>query len=496
MSKPLGSKSFGGLGLPKMIAVFLMLVGFVIGMFFIVPGLPGELSIQNSGIAIQNEISDLAESDPLAESQLDSLKADYSLLMDDLKTYRLGELIGVETGVELITNDQGTTFERPVEREIRTGGVLGTRSVGTVIILACLGLGSLLIAIINRSQLFIPLLAANILVFFNVARDLSFFSIETTVNHFGNIVLSGNFYNIIQRSTEAMLLAMGMTLVISASKGADISVGAGAAISGAVFIAVLRLFAWTLPGFLLAFLACVIIGITIGTFNGTLVAVFRIQPMIATLIMFTTGRAIAYWINGGATPMVYGNDWLGYFGSFIPGVPIHTPIITAAVCGLILFLALKFTNLGLYTQSVGINENSARLVGINPKKVKLMAFMILGVCVAIAAVTSIARISIMNHMTIQVGAEMDAILAVAIGGNALSGGKFNVVGSVIGAYVITGLTETLYTMHVPSEAIQTYKAVVIIILVVMGSPVVKEKTGQLLNAIKARYDLSAVKEGA
>jgi len=384
-------------------------------------------------------------------------------------------------------------------------------AMGISIALAGLGLGSFLFAIANKSQLFIPLLALNLLVFFNIGVTLflapfvpelshlsgfRFFSVETMTNNLGYTVLSGNLYNVLQRTTELVLLAMGMTLVTSASKGQDISVGAAAAIAGSVFVKIVLANEFTLMYMILAFLASCLVAMIFGAFNGTLVSVFRIQPMIATLILFTTGRAIAYWINGGATPTVNNNQWLDSFSRFIPGVPIHTPIITAIICGAVIALVLKFTNLGLYTQAVGINEKSAHLNGISPLKVKMLAFMILGLCVAIAAVTSVGRIGLINHQTILLGVEMDAILAVAIGGNSLGGGRFRIAGSVIGAYVIQGLTETLYTMMVSSTVIQAYKAVVIILLVVLGSPVVKEKIGRLRGRSRAKNEAPAIKEGA
>ena len=368
-------------------------------------------------------------------------------------------------------------------------------ALGVAIALTGLGLGSFLFAVGERSQLIIPLLALNLLILFNVFRDVSFFSIDVLVNSLGNTVLSGNPVFILHRATELVVLAIGMTIVTSASKGQDISVGAAASIAGAVFVRVVLANEFTLPYMLLAFLASCLVAMLVGAFNGTLVAVFRIQPMIATLIMFTTGRSIAYWINGGATPTVNNHVWLDSFSRFIPGIPVHTPIFTAIICGIIITLVLKYTNLGLYTQSVGINERAARLNGINPVRVKLTAFMILGLCVAVAAVISVGRIGLINHETILRGSEMDAILAVAIGGNALSGGKFKISGSVLGAYVITGLTETLYSMKVSSTDIQAVKAVVIIILVVIGSPVVKELAGKLWSLAKGKKEAPAVSGG-
>jgi len=335
-----------------------------------------------------------------------------------------------------------------------------------------------------RSQLIIPLLALFMLTVFNLFRDPGFFSISVLINASGDKVLSGNLISILNGASELVVLAIGMTLVTAASRGQDISVGAAAAIAGSVFVRFLLSGEFSLPMMITAFLASCVAAMLIGAFNGTLVAVFNIQPMIASLIMFTTARAIAYWINGGATPTINNHKWLEYYSRFIPGIPIPTPIFTVIICCVLIALALRFTNLGLYIQAVGINEKSARLNGIGPVGVKLMAFMILGLCVAIAASINVGRIGLINHETILRGIEMDAILSVAIGGNALSGGKFKVTGSIIGAYIIEGLTNTLYAMRVSSTDIQAYKAVVIILLVIAGSPVVKEKVARLRGYVK------------
>ena len=343
---------------------------------------------------------------------------------------------------------------------------------------------------IGRSQLIIPILALLALVIFNLIRDPGFFSIQLLTNNQGNTVLSGNLISILNSASELVILSMGMTLVTSASRGQDISVGAGAAIAGSVFLSILlagHITWWLIIG---AFLGSCVVAMIFGAFNGALVAVFKIQPMIATLILFTIGRSIAYWINGGATPNV-ADDRVKYLGNFIPGIPIPTPILVVVACAVIFFLVLKFTNLGLYTQAVGSNDRAARLNGISVVRVKLMAFMILGLCVAVAGTMSVGRLGIINHETVLLGVEMDAILAVAIGGNSLGGGKFNMAGSVIGAYVIQGLTVTLYAMKVPSTDVQAYKAVVIIAIVVIGSPVVKRVAGQMWGKLFGKKTMPA-----
>ncbi len=335
----------------------------------------------------------------------------------------------------------------------------------------------------DYAQLLIPLTAVALLIVFNLFRDPGFFSVTLTTNNYGNTVLSGNLVSIFNGASELAILAMGMTLVTAANGGQDISIGAMASIAGSVFVRVLRGGAITPLTLVLGFLACCVVAMVFGAFNGTLVSVFRIQPMIATLILYTSGRSIAYWINGGATPTV-SSPLITGIGSFIPGIPVPTPIFIVAICGILFALLFRFTTLGLYTQAVGINQRAARLNGINTTGVKLLTFVILGVCVAVAGCISVSRLGLINHETLLTEIEMDAILAVAIGGNALGGGKFKLSGSVIGAYTIQALTTTLYAMKVSSTEIKAYKAVIIILIVVIGSPVVKNAASRLWRRIR------------
>jgi len=335
---------------------------------------------------------------------------------------------------------------------------------------------------LTKSQLGVPLFALLLIIVFNLIRDASFFSLTITTNNAGNTVLTGNIISILNGASELAILAIGMTLVTSCTKGQDISVGAASAIAGSVFVRVLREHPITWGVIIAAFFAACFVAILFGAFNGTLVAAFNIQPMIATLILFTAGRPIAYWINGGATPTV-DSPLLTYIGSFIPGIPIPTPVLIVVVFAVLVSLILRFTNLGLYTQAVGINEKSARLNGINAVAMKMLSFMIMGVCVTLAGCIGVSRLGLINHETLLLDIEMDAILAVAIGGNALSGGKFSLAGSVIGAYIIEALTITLYAMKVSSTAVKAYKAVVIIAIVVLGSPIVQKYIIRLRDRI-------------
>ena len=337
------------------------------------------------------------------------------------------------------------------------------------------------------SQLAIPLVALIVLVVFNLIRDPSFFSIVIKKNNMGNTVLSGNLISILNGASELVILAIGMTLVTSATKGQDISIGAAAAIAGSVFVKILRAGNINFGTIIIGLILACFVAILFCLFNGTLIAKFNIQPMIASLILFTAGRPIAYWINGGATPNVE-SPLLTYIGGFIPHIAIPTPIIVVVIFILLINLLLKKTTLGLYIQAVGINERAAKLNGINPVIWKLAVFVILGVCVTMAGSINVCRIGLINHETILLDIEMDAILAVAIGGNSLSGGKFKLSGSILGAYIIQALTITLYAMKVSSTAVKAYKAIVIIIIVVAGSPVVKAWIGQLKDKILAKKE--------
>ena len=350
------------------------------------------------------------------------------------------------------------------------------------------------------NQLFIPLAALLLLVIFNLIADPTFFKISLEPSSTGYYILSGNLISIIDNASELAILAIGMTLVTSASGGQDISVGSAIAIAGSVVLRIAKgysagisngQFAGMIIG---AFVLCVIVAALFGAFNGALVAFFKIQPMVATLILFTAGRSIAAWINNNENISI--NDTrFGYFGNFLPGIPVPTPVFISAACMIIIAIVLKVTNLRLYSQAVGINASSSRLNGINPKVIKLLTFIILGACVAVCGFIKASRTSSITYAVIANNIEMDAILAVALGGNNLGGGKFNMTASILGAYVIQFLTTTLFKFKVSSSAISAYKAVVVILLIIMSAPVVRKWFSDLKNkrtAAKAQVR----KEGA
>ena len=310
-----------------------------------------------------------------------------------------------------------------------------------------------------RKQIFIPLAALLILIVFNLIADPSFFAVTLKENSLGDLVLTGNLITILDNASELVILAIGMTLVTAASGGQDISVGSAIAIAGSVVLRVLcgtnsRPDTLQAP-IIVAFLACCVVSMLFGAFNGTLVAVFKIQPMVATLILYTAGRSIAAWINNNELPMI-SDPAFAYYGNFLPGVAVPTPIFIAVICMLLAWALLRFTNIGLYSQAVGINASAARLNGIHPQFVKFLTYVILGLCVAVAGFIKVSRFSTINYSVVAKDIEMDAILAVAVGGNSYSANMLaiNVKRTKFLAHLICGILAGIggfvYFLHVGS----------------------------------------------
>lgn len=329
------------------------------------------------------------------------------------------------------------------------------------------------------SHLFLPLSVLVILIIINLVKGADYFKI-TMVNG----AFYGNIPNILFGASELVILSIGMTFVTAASRGQDISIGESGAISSAIFVQyVLRSGNVTIWTILVGFLISCVAGMIIGAFNGTLVSFFNVQPMVATLILFLGGRSIAFMIDGKVSPIL-ANEISNKIGTVIPGIPIHTPIILTAVFIAIVAVVLKKTNLRLYVESVGINPSAVRLNGIDPKKIIFLTFLIMGVCSAVAGFIAVNKAGRHDSVNLLKFIMMDAILAVALGGNSLGGGKFSITGSIIGAYTIEMLNRTLLRLEVNPEAIKAFKAVFIIVLMVIASPVVRVFVRKVLDKAK------------
>ena len=321
-------------------------------------------------------------------------------------------------------------------------------------------------------RLFLPLSCLIIVLLINLITTPTFFRI--TIN---NGVLYGYIIDVINRASELVVLAVGMTLVVSASAGTDISVGAVMAVAAAVCTRVLAggevsVNEYANP-YVLAVLAALAAAVVCGGFNGFLVAKLKIQPMVATLILFTAGRGISQLVTNGQITYIR-VDGYKLLRNNIPGIPIPTPIFVAVIVVALTYILLKKTAMGMYIQSVGINERASRLVGLKSVKIIWMAYAFCGLCAGIAGLVASSRIYSADANNIGLNMELDAIAAVALGGNSLGGGRFSLLGSVIGAYTIQALTTTLYAMSVPADQIPVYKAIVVILIVAVQSEELKK----------------------
>ncbi|MCE9732269.1 MULTISPECIES: galactofuranose ABC transporter, ATP-binding protein YtfT [Pectobacterium] len=275
--------------------------------------------------------------------------------------------------------------------------------------------------------------------------------------------LFGSLIDILNRGAPVALLALGMTLVI-ATGGIDLSVGAVMAIAGAT-AATLTAAGHPLPSVLLAAL---LVGALCGLWNGFLVAVLQIQPIVATLMLMVAGRGIAQLITEGQI-ITFDNAGLAKLGSgtlfYLP-----MPVMIACVVLLALWALTRKTALGLFIESVGINLRSARNAGVSTKLVLVAAYVICGVCAAVAGVIVTADIRGADANNAGLWLELDAILAVVIGGGSLLGGRFNLLLSVVGALIIQSMNTGILLSGYRPEFNLVLKALVVLLVLVMQSP--------------------------
>ena len=327
---------------------------------------------------------------------------------------------------------------------------------------------------IKAWPLFLPVMSLLLVMAVNIVHDaavganpLSFFLItlrETTGN---GTILYGRIIDILNRGSEVAILAIGMTLVVSSSAGTDISVGSVMSLCASFCCMLLAGYGVSSTTVLarpliVGILGGIALGVICGMFNGTLVAYFKIQPMVATLILFSAARAIGLLLCNDLIVYVR-NDSFGIFGGYLGCVP--TPVIIAAVCIAVVALLLRKTALGMYIQAVGINRRASRIAGLNSNRIIFLTYTLCGLFAGIAGIVAASRITSADSNNIGLYFEMDAILAVALGGNSLGGGKFNLAGSIIGAYTIQAITTTLYALGVASTQAPVFKAIIVIIIV-------------------------------
>ena len=286
--------------------------------------------------------------------------------------------------------------------------------------------------------------------------------------HFFQITLQdgrlfGSPIDILNRAAPVALLAIGMTLVI-ATGGIDLSVGAVMAIAGAT-AASMTVAGHSLPVVVLAAIGS---GVLAGLWNGILVAILKIQPFVATLILMVAGRGVAQLITSGQI-VTFDSPSLAWIGSG-KFLLFPTPVIIALVTLIVFWLLTRKTALGMFIEAVGINIRAAKNAGVNTRIVVMLAYVLSGICAAIAGTIVAADIRGADANNAGLWLELDAILAVVIGGGSLMGGRFNLLLSVVGALIIQGMNTGILLSGFPPELNQVVKAVVVMCVLIVQSP--------------------------
>jgi ribose/xylose/arabinose/galactoside ABC-type transport system permease subunit len=275
--------------------------------------------------------------------------------------------------------------------------------------------------------------------------------------------LVGSPIDVLKRGAPVALLSIGMTLVI-ATRGIDLSVGAVMAICGAVAaLAVTQ--GWGLAAAILLALAA---GLLCGLWNGFLVAVLGIQPIVATLILMVAGRGVAQLVTEGKI-LTFPDAGFAFLGSgSVLGLPV--PAWAWILAGLVVGLVVRRTALGLLIESVGVNLRASRLAGVNSTVLLLTVYMISGLCAAVAGLIVTGDIRGADANNAGLWLELDAILAVAIGGTSLLGGRFSILASLIGAMIIQSINTGILLAGFPPEFNLVIKAVLVLLILMLQSP--------------------------
>ncbi|MFD4960238.1 ABC transporter permease [Microbacterium sp. NPDC058389] len=337
-----------------------------------------------------------------------------------------------------------------------------------------------LLARLAASRLFWPLVMLAVLLIIDVIAVPGFFSI--TVRD-GN--LYGSLIDILRNGAPTLIVAIGMTLVI-ATRGIDLSVGAVAAISGAVACSILL--GSPDPGnpatVAVAIVVALLISLVLGVWNGFLVAVLGIQPIIATLILMTAGRGVAMLITEGQILTVTSPPFKALGSGFWFGIPIAV-YIAAAVFALAATLTRR-TALGMMIEAVGINPEASRQAGIRARGLLFAVYTFSAVCAAVAGLILTANTMAADANNAALFIELDAILAVVIGGTSLAGGRYSLAGTLVGALVIQTLVTTVYTVGIPPIATMVFKAAVVTVVCLLQSPTTNQALASFRRSLAVR----------
>jgi galactofuranose transport system permease protein len=332
---------------------------------------------------------------------------------------------------------------------------------------------------ILRSRLIWPAGILVVLLIVNVIAEPTFFNIRIEDGH-----LFGSTIDILRDGAPTILVSLGMTLVI-ATRGIDLSVGAIVAISGAVACTIIA--ASPTPGSIgtvvIAVLVAIGTSVLLGAWNGLLVSVVGIQPIVATLILMTAGRGIAMLITQGQIVTVNSAPYEVIGGGYWFALPAS--ILIAAGIFVLTALLTRKSALGMFIESVGINPSASRLAGIRSRSIMWSVYVFSGVCSGVAGLMISSAVTAADANTAGMWIELDAILAVVIGGTSLAGGRYFLTGTVLGALIIQTLTTTIYAFGVNPEFTLVLKAIVVTIVCLAQSPRLRARVKRVARRTRA-----------
>jgi galactofuranose transport system permease protein len=320
------------------------------------------------------------------------------------------------------------------------------------------------VATLLRHPLLWPVLALVALLVIDVIANPAFLSIRMQDGH-----LYGNLVDIARNGAPVLLIALGMTLVI-ATRGIDLSVGAVAAISGAIACVYIAgagdegAASTAIVACSLALAACVALGL----WNGFLVSVLGIQPIIATLVLMTAGRGLAMLVTDGQITTVNNDTFAGIGVGFVATLPVA--ILVALAVFALTGIVTRRTALGMLIEAVGINPEASRLAGVRSRTIIWTVYVFSAICAGVAGLMIAGNTSAADANNAGLWIELDAILAVVIGGTSLAGGRFSLTGTLIGALLIQTLATTIPNIGIPSQSNYLFKAVVVIVVCLVQSP--------------------------
>ncbi|MHC4129944.1 MAG: ABC transporter permease, partial [Planctomycetota bacterium] len=286
--------------------------------------------------------------------------------------------------------------------------------------------------------------------------------------------LYGSLIDILDRAAPLMLVSVAMTLVI-ATGGIDLSVGAVMAIAGAIAAGLIARPEYSVlshidigGSFALALVIALLAAAAAGAGNGVLVAVCGVQPIVATLILMVAGRGIAQLLTSGQI-ITFSHPSFAYLGNgaFL-GLPVTVSIVVVAAAAL--GLLSRVTAFGLFVEAVGTNPVASRHAGVPSGSIRIIAYALCGLMAGLAGLIAAADIQAADANNAGLYLELDAILAVVIGGTALTGGRFSLLGSIVGALLIQSITTTILSRGVPVEYTLIVKATVIILVCLLQAP--------------------------